>query len=308
VARKAHDASGIVFLEDDIVVRPRTNRQGQRTYEARLGYRGPMAAPGPPKVRFDLTRSEPIILPPRRREISHPYPDGLPAGSSVTCYQLDELLAEKTRALLERTTPRDLYDVVLIGDNHADHVDPTRLRGAFARKCAAKGIEVPGGAALLELARSSDELAAEWVNMLGHQLPAVPDLEVVLGRLAGVLRWLEPVSAVAAPRRPLERATAGRGPLPPLVAPRSSTLWGVGLPLDTVRFAGANRLLVALTCHGRRCIVEPYSLRRPRTGNLLLYAWERDSAQIKAFNVAEIQGLELTSEPFVPRFRVELTA
>lgn len=304
VASQAHDASGLVFFVDDIVVRPRTNRQGHRTFEARLGYRGPMAIPGQPKVRFDLTRSEPIILLPRRREIFHPYPDELPLGSSVACYDFDELLAEKTRALLERTRPRDLYDIVLIGDNHADGLDVPRLRDVFARKCAAKGLDVPDGSRLTELARSSAELATEWVNMLGHQLPAVPGLALMLDRLHGVLRWLD--SETTAPLPMLLPASAG-GSLPPLAAPRSSTYWGMGISLDTVRFAGANRLLVEFAYDGKARVAEPYSLRRPRTGNLLLYAWDTTAERIKAFNVTRIRGLRVTDRPFVARFKVEFT-
>ena len=38
-------------------------------------------------------------------------------------------------------------------------------------------------------------------------------------------------------------------------------------------------------------MVEPYSLREARTGNILLYGWERGSTHIKAFNVDKIDQL-----------------
>jgi hypothetical protein len=53
--------------------------------------------------------------------------------------------------------------------------------------------------------------------------------------------------------------------------------------------------------------VEPYSLRRARTGNLLLCAWEQGASSIKAFNTDKIQGLQATNLAFTPRYRVELT-
>jgi predicted nucleotidyltransferase component of viral defense system len=307
VARVAEGSSGIVFHADDLVLRPRQNRLGEPTYEVRVGYRGPLAMPGQPKVRLDLTRFEPIVLTPERRSIFHEYPDGpLPAGG-VACYVFDELVAEKTRALRERTRPRDLYDVVLILENHAADLTLSRVREVLEHKCAAKSISMPTTAELVELARESEELRSEWANMLGHQLPALPDLTALLDRLPVVLGWLDVAVAVPpAPRLPL--ASLGRGPLPPLEAPRSGRYWGMGLPLDVVRFAGANRLLVSFVYDGRLRLVEPYSLRRPATGNLLLYAWELASGHIKAFNVQKMHDVRVTERTFVPKYRVELTA
>lgn len=307
VARVAEEGSGVVFHAEDLVLRPRQNRLGEPTYEIRLGYRGPLAMPGQPKVRLDLTRFEPIVLSPERRSIFHEYPDGpLPAGG-VACYAFDELVAEKTRALWERTRPRDLYDVVLILENHAADLILSRVRKVLERKCAAKSISMPTTAELVELVRGSGELRSEWANMLGHQLPALPDLTALLDRFPVVLGWLDVAVAVPpAPRLPL--AAVGRGPLPPLEAPRSGRYWGMGLPLDVVRFAGANRLLVRFMYDGKPRLVEPYSLRRPATGNLLLYAWELASGHIKAFNVQKMHEVRVTDRTFVPKYHVELTA
>jgi len=80
------------------------------------------------------------------------------------------------------------------------------------------------------------------------------------------------------------------------------------VPLDVIRFAGANRLLVAFTYNGKLRTVEPYSLRRPKTGNLLLYGWERDSSQIIAFDISKIRDVEVTGAAFSPRYRIEFPA
>ena len=66
------------------------------------------------------------------REILHPYPDAPDFPASVLAYSFVELLAEKTRALFERSRPRDLYDVVFLLDNHtadiaAESLRPSRL-------------------------------------------------------------------------------------------------------------------------------------------------------------------------------------
>jgi predicted nucleotidyltransferase component of viral defense system len=308
VAATAGEASGISFLVNDIVVRPRQNRRGERTFEARLGYRGPLDNPAQPKVRFDLSQYEEVVLPTERRAIFHPYPDSLPSDAAAVCYAFDEVLAEKTRALIERTRPRDLYDVVLILDDHVGSLDLRRAREVLLAKCEAKGIAFPTAAGLLALVRDAAELASEWENMLGHQLPALPDLAAVIERFARLAGWVDAPTRAAPPPARLPVARAGGGPTPDLVAPRSSRFWGVGVPLDVIRFAGANRLLVAFTYNGKPRTVEPYSLRRPKTGNLLLYGWERDSSQIKAFDVSKIRDVEVTRAAFSPRYRIEFTA
>jgi hypothetical protein len=58
-------------------------------------------------------------------------------------------------------------------------------------------------------------------------------------------------------------------------------------------------------------LVEPYSLRLPGTGNLLLYVYEierggRAGEGIKAFKVAELGNAVVTERSFFPRYLVEL--
>jgi hypothetical protein len=64
---------------------------------------------------------------------------------------------------------------------------------------------------------------------------------------------------------------------------------------------------VELLYSRKRRLVEPYSLRRTKDENLVLYAYERDSEQIKAFRVDRIDGIHVTNTPFVPRYAVELS-
>jgi hypothetical protein len=257
--------------------------------------------PNWPRILLDITQHELIVEPPTRRPIFHPYPDGLPAGVEATRYSLDELFAEKTRALLERTRPRDLYDVVHLW-NRGVEVSLSAVRSVFAKKCAAKGVTLPTTASLSARVRESDELRADWAGMLNHQLPSLPALDSMLARLDEVLGWIDAPLAPA-PQLPVLGSAAGERTF----APRGGFYWGGRQRLELVRFAGANRLKVAFTYHGKPRIAEPYSLRRKQTGNLLLYAWENGAMHIKAFNTTEIYDLRATNESFVPRYRVELT-
>jgi hypothetical protein len=257
-----------------------------------------------PKVRFDLTRHEPVLDAATQRPVFHAYPDELPADVRIPTYSLDELFAEKTRALFERTRPRDLYDVVFILENRAQTVDLVYARDLLRRKCEVKKLPVPTTGGLIERIRNSEELRSEWANMLRHQLPELPPVDAYLDRLPDLLAWID--QPAAAPTARLASAPAGRGE--ELVTATGLHYWGEGIPLETVRFAAANRLLVEFTYHDQQRQVEPYSLRRSSTGKLLLYGWERASNQIKAFHTAEMVNVRAASIPFTPRFAIELTA
>ena len=304
LAERATELSGIVFLRETIVMQERKNKQGESTFEGRIGYRGPMADPSVPRVRFDLTRQEPLLDGVDRRGVFHAYPDALPGGLSVATYSIDELFAEKLRALTERTRPRDLYDVVFMLENRLDAINLNRSRALFKEKCGVKKLAVPAAAALLALIRGAAELRSEWSNMLAHQLPELPPLDAILDRLSGMFEWLDQPAAVPEAVLPGVQAKQGEE----LVAAAGLQYWGSGLRLEAVRFAGANRLMVEFVYNGERRLVEPYSLRRAGTGNILLYAWEVAKNQIKAFNTSKLINLRATTAPFKPRYRIEFTA
>ena len=289
VVGAAHELSGVEFPAGLVEVRERRDKLGRTTFQGKVGYRGPLQSPFYPRILFDLTCHEPLQLPPERRPIYHPYADALPTGAGVTAYQFEELFAEKVRALVERTRPRDLYDVVFILENRGDSTDLATTREVYERKCQAKGLSAARAGEVVALAQQAGELRSEWANMLAHQLPQLPPLDSVLGRL-------QPLPVVG--------FEAGSS----LVAPAGVAFWGGGSPVERIRFAGACHLLVEFSYHDRARRAEPYSLRRAQTGNLLLYAWEHDATHIKAFSVAEILNARVTGTPFTPRYRVELTA
>lgn len=254
---------------------------------------------------FDITQHEPVLDVPAARLIFHPYPDSLPDEAAVQTYSLSELLAEKTRALFERTRPRDLYDVIYLLDNQREVFDFHSVRSLFKKKCQTKGTEPPSTAELLQIVQADEELRSEWSNMLAYQLPVLPSLDDLISRLPAVIAWIEE-AVVVAPEPVLAAIPVGMGEVS--VAPAGIQYWGSGLPLEAIRFAGANRLLVEFSYHGRYRRAEAYSLRRASTGNLLFYAWEQGATHIKAFKVAEMHNVRATTATFRPRYRIELTS
>jgi hypothetical protein len=273
----------------------------------KVTYRGPLAVPTGPKIQLDLTQQEAVLAPTEKQPILHAYPDLMPEGLGVSCYSLEELFAEKCRALHERTRPRDLYDVVHIGEARRGQFDPAKARQLFQAKCRAKGLAPPTAGDLVNQAKASAELAADWSVMLAHQLRQLPPVEQFLQRLPEALSWIDRVAATQPPILPSVPLRSGEQ----VFRPRGSYFWQSPVPLEGIRFAGTNRLLVEFDYQdeqGKRShrVIEPYSFRVPRTGNHLLYGWDVAKGEIRAFNTRNISGLVITGRPFVPRYLVEL--
>jgi predicted nucleotidyltransferase component of viral defense system len=303
IAEWIREESGIDLVLDDKSFQRRRNKRECPTTQGRIAYRGPNDNMAMPKVKLDLTSDEVLVDRPVSRPIGHPYSDRLPV-LEVVSYSIAELFGEKLRALAERCRPRDLYDVVHI---HR-HPDLIGLSGAVRRvldeKCAHVGIEVPTVASI----RSSPfraEIENEWENMLGHQLPKpLAPFQAFWNALDDVFSWLTGTLVVSAlPRAELGRVDAT------WEAPKAITSWRHRVPLELLRYAGANRLMVDVDYraeHGRQGPrrVEPYSLRRTQDGNLVLFV-VNDRGQLRSYRVDRITGIRPTTISFTPKFRVE---
>lgn len=292
--RRIGQESGIDFA----VRAPRVRVRPNGSLEARIYYRGPRQAPEPASVRLDLTRHEVVACPPAMRPIQHLYPDELSEPATVRCYSLEEVFAEKIRALGERGRPRDLYDVIFLLDHpaladHADLVDST-----LTAKCDSKGVAEPSFESVATDSRRA-ELEADWHNMLAHQLPALPPLDHYWTRLAELFEWL-------AGEAKSEALPVVVGTDEPIWTPTPTHwTWGMGSSLELIRFAGANRLCVDLGYQNSIRRVHTYSLRISRDGNLLLYAIKDATGELRAYRVDRIESVEVTTKPFTPTRRVE---
>jgi len=278
-------------------------RPNEVSTEGRVYYTGPRRTPQPARVKLDLSADEPVVRPPVLQEIGHPYPDALPNGGSVRCYSFEELFAEKIRAMAQRARPRDLYDIINLFRRNDLRMYPDAIRSALAEKCAAKNIGPPTAADFVGSGLLA-ELESEWANMLGHQLPSLPPLAPFLEELPLLFAWLagEVEEMQASPIAYARDEDESWSP-PPTVS-----TWRAGVPLETVRFAAANHLLVELDYDGTTRLIEPYSLRRTRAGNLILHAERADGGGHRSYRIEKIAGLRATTTPFRPRFPIEFSA
>ena len=316
------EQTGIRVPAEKITVEKYTNPRGRESYQAKVAYACHFNISGSnlQRIKFDITQDELLADTPDHRAVSHPYEDAQDPAPLVRCYSVDEILAEKTRALYEREgRARDVYDLVHLSRNFRGSIKPAKASEILRRKFEFKELPAPTVALIVERV-GEETLRANWEHQLGHQVPKLPPVDGFLSDLTDAIAWwFEPEQAQqllrSAPGEPGEDVVpqqhfpsvrrAGRDPSLPSEAT-------IGLEwLDRVRYAARNRLCAEIRYHGAARIVEPYSLRHPRTGNTLLYAYEllrggRRSDTLKSFNVGEIQAAAITDRPFSPRYRVEL--
>jgi predicted nucleotidyltransferase component of viral defense system len=303
VADWIYDQSGIELPGETIAVEIYENPRGKQSVQGRLGYRGPLQRRGStPRIKLDLTDDERIVLEPTWREVHHPYRDRPEEGIQALCYCYEELFAEKIRALGERMRPRDLYDVVHLRRHSETICNRELVLRTLREKCKFKGISVPDANSLANSPLRA-ELESEWENMLVHQLPEVPDLPSFFEELPHIFNWLTGALApVSLPSMPFETGEDTAWQPPAMVHS-----WGTTVPLEAIRFAAANRLCVDLSYQGSRRLIEPYSLRRTKDGDIILHAVRRDSGEARSYRIDRIEGASATKIPFVPRYAVELT-
>jgi hypothetical protein len=299
--------SGIEIPPDQISFKSAPNPRGTITLRGKLGYRGPLQQPSYPTIRFDLTTDELIALPPMFRPVHHPYSDRPPEPVNVRCYPIEEILAEKTRALVERCTPRDLYDIIRLYRFERLEVDVESLRELVARKSAHRNLRMPNMEAVNASPRRV-ELDSEWANMLGHQLPTLPPIEAYTEELANYFAWLEGKPVPELPSVPEVADSDLRWQPPGYISLPGE--WGTSTPVEAIRFAGANRLRIQLNYIPEKGAVgvrevEPYSFRMSKDGNLLLYARNIQRPRISAYRIDRIRDVMVTTHPFTPIWRVE---
>lgn len=142
---------------------------GNESYQARIYYRGPLRWGGSPRtVKLDITRAEVILLPVNEKQIIHSYSDQASfADINLPCYSLEEVIAEKIRAVGGQrrfAVSRDLYDIYnLISTG----IDVNAVKQILPRKFEIKGLTMKGiDVNNLKIRRSAFEL--DWERRLGY--------------------------------------------------------------------------------------------------------------------------------------------
>ena len=134
------------------------------------------------KIKIEIILYELLIFPSEMKNILHSYSDKLSASSdAVPCYSINEVLAEKIRALIQRSymAPRDFYDIWYLTINNKN-LDYKAIVAAFHKKLKFKKHEFHS---IDQLINSDNDKALQsaWTNSLAHQISVsqLPEYDVV---------------------------------------------------------------------------------------------------------------------------------
>lgn len=174
---------------------------GRESLRFRFYFQGAHPRPNPRAIQLDITRHETVVFPPEIRRIQHDYSDGEGGtGWDWHCYALEEVLAEKLRAVLgqrEYAIARDLYDIHTLSEWS---LDLAAVKKALPEKLAARHIERDDISADRMLSRR-DDFEDDWYRNL---IPLVPEAEElsfaqVWESTAGFVQQFIPINPASSP-------------------------------------------------------------------------------------------------------------
>ena len=151
-----------------------------------IGYIGPLGGLGSnKKVKVDISKSEKLEFKPVRKSAFLGYSDLGP--HELLCYQLEEVLVEKLRSVMQRMQARDFYDIWYLLAAHGMEVD--LLINEFSHKCISKGLSADNFHSKLE--ERMPQYKSRWKTTLSEQIDDLPDFEQVEREVTRHLKKLQ---------------------------------------------------------------------------------------------------------------------
>ena len=142
-------------------------------------------------IKVEITMDEPILWPVVQRRVMHEY--GEPMHIEVLAYSLEEVVAEKLRAVLQqvarlesrgwsRSRARDYYDLWRVLGTYREQLDLTDFDVGLHEKCQLRHVDFAGPEDFFH-PRIVANVELEWERSLGPLVPALPAFETVIGEL-----------------------------------------------------------------------------------------------------------------------------
>lgn len=128
-----------------------------------------------------------MVLKPAYRGVKSDYPD-LPEFK-ILAYSLDEILAEKTRSIMQRGYSRDYFDVWKLLKEDERKLDKSKIKKLLVEKCKLNQIDYKP--ALLFSRIRIREARSHWTVGLGHLMKEIPDFDRVISDLKIMLNFLK---------------------------------------------------------------------------------------------------------------------
>lgn len=290
------------FIDESRVSEKRLADSESHIYEARIYFRG-FYGEGDARIRIDLDLKEydRIFLPIQTRRLIHSYSDGPLCQGEIRCVKLEELLASKLKALLQRRHSPDLYDFVhAVFFQRTLNISRREVLSTFLKQTIYEPEPMAARNLLLELPfQAIKEFWQEYVVCPKLSLFSFEDAEGWFKTVVGeIFSLVEPRFALAG---------LGGG---------SALSYFPSAFRGEIMEAARLRRVLRFVYEGLERRVEPYSLaykrRRDGVAREYFYAWDLTGGRsgqvgIKSYIADKVRSVAITDETFEPRFSIELT-
>lgn len=291
-------ASGIEFDKSRMVVTEKpTPDNDSNSLDGRVYFRGFAGDSSVTmRIKFDVSEYEKIVLPVQMHPIVHNFSDAKLLNSDVQAYSIEEVLAEKLRSWIQRTRPRDLFDVVQILQSGAVPISKRNILTAFFQKTIFKHLPNVGKEELLSDPKFNI-VSESWDKSI------ICPMNSMIAAENAIVLFKEFIQALFAPEiLQAIGATVASGLIP------SYSINSV--VREAIIEAGKARKVIRMNYKNRDRNVEPYSFRFKLTkkgyGAEYFYGFDRTRGQtIKSFFLSQIQGVSILPNNFQPRWVVE---
>lgn len=151
-----------------------------------LAYTGPLGSAREKSIKVDISTSELVVDSPVSKPLILPYSDLHEMSYDLRCYSLQEIAAEKLRSLIQRTAPRDIYDLWYLfqerGQDILDSAHSFRAKTLFKKLDPTRLLEIVGS--------KEKKFESQWNTSLKDQIKDVPEFDGVWRNLQKHIRNL----------------------------------------------------------------------------------------------------------------------
>lgn len=138
-----------------------------------ITYIGPLGGTDK-SIKVDISSDEKLSTNPIQRKVLNLYTD-LKEEYKILSYTLDEIIVEKMRSLMQRTIPRDLYDLWYLFNEEGLNIEDFVFN--FIPKAESKGYDYKN---LVKVVTAKMKIFKKsWENSLSNQMREIPNFDDV---------------------------------------------------------------------------------------------------------------------------------
>ena len=162
---------------------------GQEAFNIRVRF--PWQGQTRTRIMVEISMDEKVLKPASERLVIHGY--GEPVDSRVRVYALEEIVAEKLRAILQhveqlekrgwsRSRARDYYDLWRVLKTYGDRMSLAGFNSFLGEKCAVRNVSFESADDFFQ-GKMLSHVSKTWEQWLGPLVPELPPFETVIGEL-----------------------------------------------------------------------------------------------------------------------------